>query len=125
MTLVLWISLGILGLYLLLVVPAGIAVLVGEWRFKRSPDRAVVLAIIEEYQRSLADDETAVIQVLKHGRREVVERAGVTYSVDITAKKLKSPGSYRISVSVGQLRLITIGHVESLEVSFSRNRLAW
>jgi len=119
MKVLLWIGLGILGLYLLLVIPAGIAVLVKEWRFKRSPDRGVVLTIIQEYQQSLAKDEGSVIQILKNGRREVVERDGVAYSVDITAKRLRAPSSYKISVSVGQLRPLTIGHVESREVSFS------
>ncbi len=115
----LWIALGIAGLYLLLVIPAGLAVLIRELRFRRSPDRSVVLGIIRDYQCELAETEESVLEVVQRSRRDTVERGGVRYSVDVTAKKLKVPRSYKIFVSVGQLRPITIGHGESFKVSFS------
>ena len=121
MKFLLWIGLAIVGLYLLLVIPAGIGVLVKERRFRKSPDRSVVLVIIRQYQQLLDDDESAVLQVIERGRRETVERNGVEYSIDITGKKMKAPRSYKIFVSVGRLQPITIGHVESLDVSFSQS----
>ena len=48
-----WIVLGIIGLYLLLVIPAGIAVWISELRFRRSPHRQDILALIERYKQQI------------------------------------------------------------------------
>jgi hypothetical protein len=121
MKIILWNVVGIIGLYLLFVIPAGLAVLFKELRFRKSPDRDVVLGIIQDYQRALSTSEQSVLEVIQRGRRDKVERTGVAYSVDVMAKKLGNPRSYRIVVSVGRFRPITVGHSESFKVSFSQS----
>ena len=118
MTVILWIAIAIVALYLLLVIPAGLAVLVTELRFRKAPDRSTVLEIIEEYRQELSGNEQSLLEVVRRSRRDILERHGVRYSVAVDAKTLRSPRSYKVSVSVGTLRLITIGHAESFEVSF-------
>ena len=119
MKFLLWIALGLVGIYLLLVIPAGIAVLIRHWRFPKTPDRDVVLGIIGEYHDKCRKNERLVLELVAAGRREAAERSGVVYSVDISAKKLRDPRSYEVRVSVSRLKLFTIGYGESTVVSFS------
>ena len=112
MQVLLWIVLGVVGVYLVLVIPAGVAVLVSEIRFRRSPHRDDILAIIERYKQQIrASDQDARSELVRSGLREHVEKDGVSYSVDITGKKLRDEG-HEFVVSVGRLHRITIGHAE-------------
>lgn len=119
MKILLWAGLGIAALYLLIVIPAGLALLIRERRFRKSPDHEVVQSIIHEYQEMLGRREDSILEILQRGRREVVKRNGVQYSVDVTAKKLNIPRSYNVVVSVGRINPISVGHAASTTVSFS------
>ena len=116
----LWIILGIVGIYLLLVIPAGLAVLISNLRFRRNPHRSLILSIIEQYKEELRKfDEKSLIDIISNGRREVIEKDGLKFSVDIGGKKLKGFKRYRLYISVGRLKPITIGHSDSFTIRMS------
>ena len=121
MRIVAYIIVGIVGLYLLLVIPAGIAVLISERRFKKAPKRDAILEIIRLYQADIRGwPRDQITALAKHSRREGVEKEGVLFSVDLSAKELEKDTRYRVTVSVGKLHLVTLGHAESIEVLFSK-----
>ena len=112
MQMLLWIVLGVVGLYLVLVIPAGVAVLVSEIRFRRSPHREDILGIIEHYKQQIcASDQDTRSKFVRSGLREHIEKDGVGYSVDINGKKLRDEG-HEFVISVGRIHPITIGHAE-------------
>ena len=113
MELLLWAVGAIVGVLVL----AGLGVLVREMTFPRSADRDVVLDIIHMYQTSAGLNEQTIGQLVGQGRREIVERNGTKYSVDLIATQ-KGERTYDLIVSVGKLRLFTFGHSEKLEIKF-------
>ena len=111
---------GVVGLYLLLVIPAGIAVLISQRRFRNSPDHDAILSIIQRYKhhvRGWSADQVA--DLVKCPQREVIEKDGVAFSVDLRARAVKKGRSYEVSVSVGKLRPVTIGHAERMKLTFA------
>ncbi|MCL4456854.1 MAG: hypothetical protein M1147_10495 [Nitrospirae bacterium] len=110
-----WILIGIaviVALYLAMVIPAGVAVLISEKKFKKSPYREDILAVIKEYWTSFENDgEKKAIEIINKGFRESIQRNGQNYSIDITGSKI-GEGKYEIIISVGLLKPITIGHAE-------------
>lgn len=120
MKIVLYIILGIVGVYLLLVIPAGIAVFISSMRFKRSPHRDIILSVIQCYQQSIrAWSEEQVAELVTNPKCEKTEQDDVPLSVVLSAKALRQHKTYKICVSVGKLRCVTIGHAETMELNFS------
>jgi hypothetical protein len=110
-----WILIAIailIGIYLILVIPAGIAVWVSERKFKKSPYRTDITAIINDKWTTLQKaGETAAKEIIRKGIREAILRNGQEYSVDISGSDIGNR-KYKIIISAGILKPITIGHAE-------------
>ena len=50
---------------LLVVIPAGLAILIKERRFQKSPDYEVVQSIIHEYQELRGKIEDSILEILQ------------------------------------------------------------
>ena len=98
--------------YLILVSCAGIGVLIAEHRFKASPYREEILAIIEATWKKISALPINEIELLeRNGLRECVSHPDHDYSVDVVAEKKKK--GYKIMISAGLLKPITFGHTET------------
>ena len=110
-----WIFIAIailIGIYLILVIPAGIAVWISERKFKKSPFRTDIMAIINDKWTTLQKaGETTAKEIIRKGIREVILRNGQKYSVDISGSDIGNR-KYKIIISAGILNPITIGHAE-------------
>ena len=53
---------------LLIVIPAGLAILIKERRFQKSPDYEVVQSIVHEYQELRGKSEDSILEILQRGR---------------------------------------------------------
>lgn len=100
------------GIYLIMVIPAGIAVWISERKFKRSPYRTDIAAIIDDKWTTLQKaGETKAKEIINRGIRESILRNGQEYSVDISCSAIGTR-KYKIIISAGILKPITIGHAE-------------
>lgn len=107
---------GALGIYLILVIPAGLAVFINKLKFKRSPDRIAIENVIEEYRGRIGHlDRNQLDKIIETKQREVIERNAIQYSVEYYATKDKK-GKYSIVVSVGRLSPVTVGHAVKFEL---------
>lgn len=115
-----WILIVIAGLvtvYLILVIPAGIAVWISERRFKKSHYRTDVTAIINDTWIALQKaGETKIKEIINNGTREIILRNGQEYSVDISSSDIGNR-KYKIIISAGILKPVTIGHAEEFIMS--------
>ena len=102
----------LVAIYLALVIPARIAVWLSERKFKKSPHRADIMAIINDTWTTLQKaGELKAKDIIENGIREAVLRNGQKYSVDITGSAI-GKRKYKIIISAGILNPITIGHAE-------------
>jgi hypothetical protein len=119
MKIIIKILLGVVGIYLLLVIPAGIAVWVKEYNFNKSPDRDDILNIIKEYKEYIiVKTKPEIILLTENTYNNVVKRSNKEYNVQAYAKKDGNNKSYKIYISVGRNAFVTIGHAEIFDISY-------
>jgi hypothetical protein len=115
MTTLFWIIGIIATIYLLLVIPAGIAVFISKRNYKNSPYKQHIDKIINEYRETIIKkDRIQLDNLVKNRQNEIIERDGEQYSVEFFAKRHKN--KYKFFISVGKLKPITIGHAEIFEI---------
>ncbi|MEJ2323430.1 MAG: hypothetical protein P8Y77_01335 [Nitrospirota bacterium] len=117
MDIIIYIILGIIGLYLLLVIPAGIGVLIAEVRFRKSPYREHIEEIINHWKQRLQQfNESDFIDLCDNPKREMVEKDGIEFSISLQARKIKINKSFEVIISIGKLKPITFGHAEKFVI---------
>jgi hypothetical protein len=114
MRVALWILLGVVGLYLLTIIPAGIACLVARLRFGRSPRWNNAFDIADCYKQKIRTlDATSRAELVRDGLEERVTRGGVDYVVGIRGKRLDSD-AYEFEIGVGRSGFVRVELVERL-----------
>ena len=115
MHIIFWI-LGIVAvIYLLLVIPAGIAVYINKIKYKKSPERPLIDNIIKEYKNKIViPDKIHLDNLVKNKEAEIITRNGHEYSINYYATKDKN--KYSVIISVGKFHPITIGHAEKFDI---------
>lgn len=108
----------IVAIYLVLVIPAGLAVYINERKLKKSPDRFIIEIILSEYKDRLKKLSKTELDNITNGEHfETIERDEQQYSIVYSAKRLNE-NKYRVIISVGKLSQITIGHASKFDIVF-------